>query len=75
VNERIRELWDKAAYSVAYHPSGRNNSWETQVNFIDKFAQLIVGECLEICKQREQANLYGVKEALATIREHFEVEE
>jgi hypothetical protein len=75
VNPRIRELWDKAAYATAYHPSGQNNSWETQVNFIDKFAQLIILDCLEICKQREQANLYGVKEALATIREHFEVEQ
>lgn len=39
-----------------------------------EFAQLIILDCLEICKQREQANLYGVKEALATIMEHFEVE-
>ena len=45
MNERIRELWDKAAESTAAYPSGQNNSWETQVNFMEKFAQLIVAEC------------------------------
>ena len=42
MNDRIRELWDKAAESTAAYPSGQNNSWETQVNFLDKFAELIV---------------------------------
>ena len=45
MNERIRELWEKAAESTAAYPSGQNNSWETQVNFLDKFAELIVREC------------------------------
>ena len=45
MNERIRELWNKAAESTAAYPSGQNNSWETQVNFMDKFAELIVREC------------------------------
>jgi hypothetical protein len=47
MNERIRELWDKAAESTAAFPSGQNNSWETQVNFMEKFADLIVRECIE----------------------------
>lgn len=47
MNERIRELWNKAAESTAAFPSGQNNSWETQVNFIDKFAELIVRECID----------------------------
>lgn len=47
MNERIRELWDEAAKSVAAYPSGQNNSWETQVNFMDKFAELIVRECVQ----------------------------
>jgi hypothetical protein len=46
MNERIRELWDKAAESTAAYPSGQNNSWETQVNFMDKFAELIVRESI-----------------------------
>lgn len=50
MNERIRELWDKAAESTAAYPSGQNNSWETQVNFMEKFAELIVRECLKEIK-------------------------
>ena len=42
MNERIRELWDRAAESAAAYPSGQNNSWQTQVDFMDKFAELIV---------------------------------
>lgn len=47
MNERIRELWDKAAQDTAAYPSGQNNSWETQVNFMEKFAELIVKECID----------------------------
>ena len=46
MNERIRELWDRAAESSAAYPSGQNNSWQTQVDFMEKFAELIVRECL-----------------------------
>ena len=48
MNERIQELWEKAAESTAAYPSGQNNSWETQVNFLDKFAELIVKECASL---------------------------
>ena len=48
MNERIKELWDQAAESTAAYTSGQNNSWETQVNFMEKFAELIVGQCLDI---------------------------
>jgi hypothetical protein len=48
MNERIRELWDKAATALAAYPSGQNNSWETQVNFMEKFAELIVRECIKM---------------------------
>jgi len=52
MNERIRELWDKAATASAAFPSGQNNSWETQVKFMEKFAELIVRE---MCGMMEQA--------------------
>lgn len=45
MNEKIKELWNNAAESTAAFPSGQNNSWETQVNFMEKFAELIVQEC------------------------------
>lgn len=38
MNKRIQELWDKA--SVGTFPSG-NNSWESQVNFIENFVESI----------------------------------
>ena len=46
MNERIKQLWDKAATASAAYPSGQTNSWETQVNFMEKFAELIVRECI-----------------------------
>ncbi len=62
MNERIRELWTKAAESTAAYPSGQNTSWETQVNFLDRFAQLIVEECAACC---------GSQTDLRNIRERF----
>lgn len=46
MNSRIKEIWQQAADASAAYPSGQNNSWETQVNFMDKFAELIVFECV-----------------------------
>lgn len=51
MNERIQALWNKAAESTAAYPSGQNNSWETQVNFMGKFAELIVAESINLLKR------------------------
>ncbi len=67
--ERIKQLWDKAAESTAAYPSGQNNSWETQVNFMDKFAELIVRECANVAADHDALDIYE------EIREHFGVEE
>ena len=67
MNERIRELWDKAAQAAAAYPSGQNNSWETQVNFMEKFAELIVRECIEI------SQVGSITES--KLKKHFGVEE
>ena len=56
MNERIKELWDKAATASAAYPSGQNNSWETQVKFMEKFAELIVKECMTICEDVAERN-------------------
>lgn len=65
MNERIRELWDEAAKSVAAYPSGQNNSWETQVNFMDKFAELIVREysydCMDVTSNSEHIQFVAKK--------------
>jgi hypothetical protein len=72
MNERIRELWDRAAESAAAYPSGANNSWETQVDFMDKFAQLIVRECCDIFVElRTRPADLAVKD----VKKHFGVEE
>ena len=74
MNERIKELWDKAADSTAAFPSGQNNSWETQVNFMEKFAELIVEECINVCKSRVGNSDYntGRLHCVSDIRERFE---
>ena len=73
MNERIRELWDKAAESTAAYPSGQNNSWETQVNFMDMFAELIVRECMEINKQ--ELSFIAFETLMDRYNEHFGLEE
>jgi hypothetical protein len=77
MNERIQDLWDKAAKSTAAYPSGQNNSWETQVNFMDRFAELIVRECIDNVRR------VGILEDIESetdmvansIKEHFGVKE
>ena len=72
MNERIKQLWNKAAESTAAYPSGQNNSWETQVNFIDKFAELIVLETLDqVNKNMELTWVEGE----VKIKQHFGVNE
>ena len=77
MNERIKELWDKAAQAAAAYPSGQNNSWETQVNFMEKFAELIVKECAKFLD--ENSGYDGANNAWhpepEDLLEHFGVEE
>ncbi len=72
MNERIRELWDKAAESTAAFPSGQNNSWETQVNFMEKFAELIVRECADLVDDHDDS--YPYVSFGDMIKQHFGVD-
>jgi len=72
MNERIRELMDKATTIEEY---GWGASYE---NFDrEKFAELIVRECAQVC--RNQSNIYALKadrdNCAIAIEEHFGVEE
>jgi len=58
MNERIEELWNKASFD--------SDSWEAQTRFIEKFAELIVKECAEICLEANDHK---------NILQHFGVEE
>jgi tryptophan synthase beta subunit len=73
MNKRVDELWSRAAEAVAACPGGNSNSWEAQVNFMHKFAELLVQECAGVIADavegREPASTYVEK-----IREHFGVE-
>lgn len=75
MNERIRELWDKAAESTAAYPSGQNNSWETQVNFMDKFAELIVRQCAEVVQEGRWMVPPSQEQLARSIKQHFGVED
>ena len=78
MNERIKELWDKAAQAAAAYPSGQNNSWETQVNFMEKFAELIVKECNEVLRLVPyNSNVEFGDEVIYqdAIKEHFGIKE
>ena len=66
MNERIKELAEQAGWMMGDDVEGFNTR-------LEKFAELIVRECLEICKGKERANLYGVREVEVTIKEHFGV--
>jgi hypothetical protein len=68
MNERIRELAEQAGAGEW------GDSVIPAMMDIEKFAELIVRECLEICKERERPNLYGVREVETAILKHFGVE-
>jgi hypothetical protein len=68
MNERIREVWIKAA-SEDSDP----DNWDTQEQFMEKFAELIVRECANVANSGidpAESHLIG-----NDILEHFGVEE
>jgi len=72
MHDKIKELWEKAATASAAYPSGQNNSWETQVNFMDKFAELIVRECAGIYSKIDNGNLHmGTDDYLEALHKTF----
>ena len=71
MNERIRELW----YQAVQPHTG--DSWAEQTAFMEKFAELIVRECVEqVWYTREDGINGNVSEVIKDrIKEHFGVEE
>ena len=63
MNERIRELWDQAAKLES------DPSWEGQTRFMEKFAELIVRECMSYMKDGD------IDFAKFMIKRNFGVEE
>jgi hypothetical protein len=72
MNERIKILWSEAAESTI------GDSWEEQTKFMEKFAELIVRECLDIAQDRAAFDGFppnDVNHIIDEIKQHFGVEE
>ena len=77
MNERIEKLKESACpkidWAARYHVELNNGEKEKWMNeWFEKFAELIVRECADICYNRDYTNGSAYGEA---IEEHFGVEE
>lgn len=61
MNDNIRKIWNKASSSHVQ----ASTSWETQQNFLTRFAELVAEECAKIA---EKAEPY---QASDLIKKHF----
>jgi len=68
MNERIEELWDKAAEDTM------DNSWQSQIKFMERFAELIVKEC-GVALSPMLRDMVSRGQAYDLIKQHFGVEE
>lgn len=68
MNDQIKAVWNRAAAS---HQLGES-SWQTQQNFLTRFAELIVQECVEVVKWTP--SMASNDEYVKNIREHFGVD-
>ena len=71
MNERIKELAEHAGFHVAPYDGINDN------DMIEKFAELIVRECIQVCKSRVGNSDYntGRMHCASDLKEHFGVEE
>jgi len=68
MNEQIKQLWEEAAKTT------QSDSWEEQTKFMERFAELIVQECIDTVL--DSSVEYCTRPQIASeIREHFGVEE
>ncbi len=77
MNERIKELWEQAAKTT------QGDSWDEQTQFMERFAELIVRECMRMCEVTEMSfvthdcdiEASGAITVKQFIAEHFGVED
>jgi protein gp37 len=77
MNERIEKLAEQAReYATTRHPVSNTTLSVNSDLFEQKFAELIVRECAQVC--RDQPNHYALKtdrdNCAVAIKEHFGVE-
>ena len=76
MKERIRELYKQALENkfdygggVGVKPGEYYSNYKTVLN-AEKFAELIVRECIRLC---DQVDLVGADDCIENIKEHFEI--
>jgi hypothetical protein len=57
MNERIKQLWEEAAKTT------QGDSWEEQTKFMEKFAELIVQECIAQVEQAKNSPFVSLDDA------------
>jgi hypothetical protein len=67
MNEQIREVWIKAA-----REDSDPDNWDTQEQFIERFAELIVRECANRASWAQDTNEQDIG---GEVLKHFGVEE
>ena len=73
MNERIKELWSKAG---GHYNSGNQHTWpEYTIDDPEKFAELIVRECLTVINQPNGVGDDDVIRISDDVKRHFGVEE
>ena len=82
MNEQIKQLEKDALYFALQFRAGLNGDltdYETEIIFREKFAELIVRECMEVASPNYMStpedSVYYVEQAINRIAEHFGVEE
>jgi hypothetical protein len=67
MKELIRKFEKESGLEI-YGLGARREKWE---HCMEKFTELVVRECVSICKDKERPNLYGIKEVEVAIKQHF----
>ena len=79
MNERIKELAEQAGLKVESFMTNPPKPFQIlgSIEDFEKFAELIVGECIEVCNSRVGNSDYntGRMHCASDLKEHFGVEE
>jgi hypothetical protein len=81
MNEKIRELAEQAGLKWKAQPphyTNTNNPIDFPVSAnrdLEKFAELIVAECIEVVERQKCKMSYGPTFVIEDIKQHFGVEE
>jgi hypothetical protein len=67
MNERIKQLWEEAAKTT------QSDSWEEQTKFMERFAELIVQECMEEVMTYQHHRNPTIPFIVEDIKKHFGV--